>query len=226
MLVYYVVSQLQVALSVLWKRSPYFYAPCSTNQYVKVLPVRLMIKLGEKMRLLMVAQLGWLCNELWWQNPNVSTINTTFTMLSQFHPFCNHKTWWPNILKFTFLCVSSYSKCQLLKRFSDILYAFVSPIRATSWHLWFCYGNYAGIVQLRERMTGDEMWKNMEEWVMWSMCVVGYKNVFEVKYLWIVVTNQNYLHKEITNSLNLGIACQYTVHIALFSHVLFKNITI
>lgn len=56
----------------------------------------------------------------------------------------------------------------------------------------------------------------MEEWVMWSMCMVRYKNVFEVKYLWIVVTNQNYLHKEITNSLNLGIACQYSVHIALF----------
>ena len=91
---------------------------------------------------------------------------------------------------------------------------------------WFCYGNYAGIVQLRGRMTGDETWKNMEELVMWSMWMVGYKNVFEVKYLRIVATNQNYLHKEIMNSLNLGIACQYSVHIALFSHVLFKNISI
>jgi hypothetical protein len=58
------------------------------------------------------------------------------------------------------------------------------------------------------------------------MCMGGYINVFEVKYLGIVVTNQNYLHKEIMNSLNLGIACQYSLHIVLFSYVLFKNINI
>ena len=58
------------------------------------------------------------------------------------------------------------------------------------------------------------------------MCMVGYKKVFEVKYLRIVVTNQNYLPEESMNSLNLGIACQYSVHIALFSHVIFKNISI
>ena len=96
----------------------------------------------------------------------------------------------------------------------------------TSWHLWFCYGNCAGIVKLRGRMTSDEVWKNMEEWIMWGMCMGGYINVFEVKYLGIVVTNQNYLHKEIMNSLNLGIACQYSLHIVLFSYVLFKNINI
>ena len=72
-----------------------FCVLCRTNQYIKILLIGLMIKLGEKTRQLMVALLGWLCNELWWQSPNVSTINTIATMPSQFHPFANHTTCWP-----------------------------------------------------------------------------------------------------------------------------------
>ena len=118
-------------------------------------------------------------------------------------------------------------KCQLLKRLSDILCAcIISPIRATFWHLWFCYDSYSRIVKLKRRMTSDEMWKNVEEWITWSMCMEGHKDVFEVEYLRTVVTDKNHLHKEIMSSLNSGIACQYSFHIVLFSHVLCKNIKI
>jgi hypothetical protein len=51
----------------------------------------------------------------------------------------------------------------------------------------------------------------------------GHTNVLQVEYLGIVVTDENYLHEEITNSLNSGIACQYSVHIVLFSCVLLKT---
>jgi hypothetical protein len=53
-----------------------------------------------------------------------------------------------------------------------------------------------------------------------------FKNVAEVRYLGMALTNQNLILEEIKRKLNSGNAYYHSVHNFLSSHVLFKNIKI
>jgi hypothetical protein len=51
-----------------------------------------------------------------------------------------------------------------------------------------------------------------------------FENVAKLKYLEIMATKQNYIHKEIKSTVNSGNACDHAIQNLLSSHLLSKNV--
>jgi hypothetical protein len=51
----------------------------------------------------------------------------------------------------------------------------------------------------------------------------SFKNVTEFKYLGMIVTNQNFIHKEIKSRLTSGNSCYHSLHNSLSPCILPKN---